>query len=339
MTQPTLNSADGVITNFHMIPNPAYGCPQVSDCYAANCFSQPGPNYTSFTGVTSQSWFAPACPSISSIAGGDFVSFSSDGIGLWTYSGNSLNDDFIVKSSARSDREEIYVTFLTGNAATVMKPFGADPSCYASPSSTHCKDDVRMRVSSSQAAPALYTSGDTQVQQKMALLLKNNAGKAIAITPYTICKGLNCATNLQARTVPTNFDLTNGTPFIGGPIGSVGQATTLNTPWTTSGTSTAWTSCGTSGTQNTAFSNRREFCYEITWGQFVKILRNIAHLKGENPNSYSGVAAIFGSAWGVQDAWNLHVVHFAQEIANDDWAQDTAYIGGNLGWYEIEALD
>ncbi|TNE62370.1 MAG: hypothetical protein EP335_12310 [Alphaproteobacteria bacterium] len=317
------------------------------------------------------SW-SPKCPSNgrwgSSFATTSLSKKGTSGIGLYTHTGPQ-KDGTVAFFQPRYKSTDPKAAGATQNSAKADLPSANIQGLYANfPTATKgkmlpfsspctgpdCDDRIRLRAWADQSVATVANSAQSQTQQKMAMVLVNLASSSmkngvqvqsrLEITPYTLCAGINCGSDK----VNASFDGATQVYFVGGPMKSGGSATIL----TIENESTpVWESYGMS-TLNRPFDTTR-FHYEISWKNFKETLRLMTKMACKREpalgcvvptkaNPYANVEKAFGAGWDVPTNWALRVVRFGQEVANPAWDNkakpSTAYIGGNLSLFQVDAI-
>jgi len=310
-----------------------HSCHINENCTDDSCFKQSPPwSPKTYTGLDNAIAWTPRCPGTPLFGmsmGAISKSSGNNGVGLYTHTGPNfayLGNAFIQPKHKTPSHQIMgtYASFLVHREG-LMRPFSSNCT------GIDCDNRVRLRVWAKQAITHTNIASGTQSQQKLAIVLRNSNRPAsqIELTPYTLCAGVNCD-YVQAQSA--RFDPNQGgIPFIGGPLLNGGQATYLQ-----DGTPT-WQSYGPR-TKSNRFGVTW-FHYEISWKNFVAIMRHVTRQAGLDGDDDIAVQSIFGPNWQDRLAWQLADVRLGQEVFNPFWNQGTiSAIGGFTSWVQVNAV-
>jgi hypothetical protein len=274
--------------------------------------------FRAFTGMSGQTgmtgggmrWY-PRNPANNNQYGSQHAEISStQGLGMYVQSGGS-NFMAIKRYGSGPDRQENYARVYTGGLG--MKPWSGTQKI--------------LRFSSQQQVSQVSAPGTSHGLQKVAFVVTNKTSGHTFEYSLAVMS-TSTASNHVSWDVPTS------TYYVGGGVQNGVSPTKTHSA---SGyTATLFSGTGI-GTQSGAFP-LGTFSFDVSWDNFVSVLRYITYSNNMDGSVNSNVATLFGSNWSSRTNWELRAVRFGQEINNPDYTTYTATIGGRTKELKLDAL-
>lgn len=232
--------------------------------------------------------------------------------------------------------------FIGYDCATSCMKGSADPkNVFPFSGTTTNFDKLTLVLSSNQTLRWLHLDDPTVQQtrqQMMFTVVSLSNGAPVQYLFANAFKGIYSHSNLNSASVMED-PIQGGLSYVDGPLGANGQATNYIA---SNGQAYAlWNSWGSPTEYNSSWLGSRNFQVEITFNQFLTVLRlATSHVLNKNPDLVTDaeIAQRFGENYRMPLNWVLSGVAVAHESYNPIWQTSSTVTGGGFSSLKVLSL-